>query len=579
MGEKTHKTIEKSGLGLSLLIGAAFALTFCFFSVTEVFAANRAELLFNLKDFLPWILIAALCGTVIVAMLIWLPGKKIGRIVGAVFVWLTVMGYVQSTFLNGTAGLAGDDREAFETGTPAIINFIIWIVALAAIVALSLRLKEETVRTAATVAMVAVLGMQAAGFFTNLPRLVKDRFAMTAEQSEADTDEENDMLIAASYLSTDGITEAASKNNIYVLILDRLDVYYVDNIFKADPDFFEPLTGFTYYGDNLSLYSRTFPGAATIIAGQDGDLSVSNESFFKTVYGTSPLLHDLKDNGYKIKLYAPSYYAYRSGRSLYGIADNMASYTGYQVKDSVGLSADMLLLSVYKAVPTLFKPLIEISTQTFDAYVTYDKSSPQAGMDDLGFYEKLSGNGLTVGGCENAYTYMHLAGAHDPYVIDENVEKVEKGSSNGQVKGDFRILFELFRQLKEKGLYEQATIIITGDHPRAHSDSKVPSQARVTALFVKEAGRSDEAFTISTAQVSQENLAATLIKSAGIATTHDYGLAYSEIPEGVDRVRYHQFQRVTDDGNLIMRYRVEGNANDWANWSVESETNIGKLYK
>lgn len=575
MAQDTKKKTERSGLGLPLLIGAAFSLTFCFFSVTEVFAANRAELLFNFRDFLPWILIAAFCGTVIAAALIWIPGKKIGRFIAAFFVWLTVMGYVQSTFLNGSAGLAGDDREAFELGAPAVINLVIWIAALTAVVALSLRLKEETLRTVVTVAMIAVIGMQAAGFFTNLPKLTKDRFDMTAEEgAEAD-----DMLVAASYLSTDGMMETASKNNVYVLILDRLDVYYVNNILKQDPDFFEPLTGFTYYGDNLSLYSRTFPGAATIIAGQDGDLTLSNESFFQTVYGTSPFLKDLKDNGYKIKLYAPSYYAYRSGRSLYGIADNMATYTGYKVDRPADLSADMLLLSVYKAVPTVFKPLVDISTQTFDNYVSYDTSSPQAGMDDLGFYEKLTGEGLTDGGCENAYTYLHFAGGHDPYVIDENVQKVEKGSSNGQIRGDFRILFELFSQLKEKGLYEQATIIITGDHPRAHSDSKVPTQERVTALFVKEAGRGAEPFAKSTAQVSQENLVATIVKSAGIATSHDYGLAYGEVPEGVDQVRYHQFQLYTENGNKILRYRVEGPGTDFANWTLESETNIGKLYK
>ena len=107
----------------------------------------------------------------------------------------------------------------------------------------------------------------------------------------------------------------------------------------------------------------------------------------------------------------------------------------------------------------------------------------------------------------------------------------------------------------------------------------MPTQERVTALFVKEAGRSDEPFAVSTAQVSQENLAATIIKSAGIATEHDYGLAYDEVPEGVDRIRYHQFQQVTDAGNLILRYRVEGPAADFKNWTLESQINIGKLYK
>ena len=61
MSDKDTKAKEElSRLGLALLIGATAALTFCFFSVSEVFAANRGELLFAFRDFAPGILLAAL---------------------------------------------------------------------------------------------------------------------------------------------------------------------------------------------------------------------------------------------------------------------------------------------------------------------------------------------------------------------------------------------------------------------------------------------------------------------------------------------------------------------------------------
>ena len=82
MENKANDNKRKIRLGLPLLIGAAGALTFCFFSVTEVFAGNRAELLFNLKDFVWWILLAAVCVTVIVAVLIAVPRGKASRIIG-----------------------------------------------------------------------------------------------------------------------------------------------------------------------------------------------------------------------------------------------------------------------------------------------------------------------------------------------------------------------------------------------------------------------------------------------------------------------------------------------------------------
>ncbi len=581
MANSTDKkvNIDKSWLGLALLIGATCALTFCFFSVTEVFAGNRAELLFNFRDFAPWILLAALGGAVVIALLIWLPGKKIGRFIAAFFVWLTVMGYVQSTFLNGAAGLAGDDKEAFETGTPAVINLVIWIAVLAGIIFAVLKLKAETLKTAALILMVMLLGMQTVGFVTNLPRITLDRFAGAADENGDNMAEDGDALLAASYLTEEGEMDTASKSNIYVIILDRLDVSFIDSILEKNEDFFAPMTGFTYYRDNISLYSRTFPGAATIISGQDGDLTGTNAEFFREVYTSSAFLKDLKADGYHIRLYAPSYYTYRSGSVFAGIADNLASYTGYTVTRTDWLTADLLLLSLYKAVPQLLKPAINISTGTFDNYVEYDTSKPQASMNDNEFYQALLEDGLGDGGYEKSYTYLHFRGGHDPFVLDEHGNTVEKSSGTEQVTGDFVILFELFRQLQEKGLYEDATIIVTGDHPRALSDTKDPKEPRLTALFVKEAGRGSEPLAESGAQVSQENLAATIMKSAGIPASRDYGPAYSEVPEGEDQVRYHQFELSQDGNCFILRFKVTGEGADFDNWEIESRTGIGKLYQ
>lgn len=104
---------------------------------------------------------------------------------------------------------------------------------------------------------------------------------------------------------------------------------------------------------------------------------------------------------------------------------------------------------------------------------------------------------------------------------------------------------------------------------------------RLTALFVKEAGRAEEPFRVSTAQVSQENnLLATLVKSAGLKTDRDWGLAYSEVPEGVDVERHHLFELTYENNtSAIVDFRVMGSGRDFANWEKVSQTDIGWLYK
>ena len=57
--------------------------------------------------------------------------------------------------------------------------------------------------------------------------------------------------------------------------------------------------------------------------------------------------------------------------------------------------------------------------------------------------------------------------------------------------------------MKRLGVYDDATVVITGDHPWAVDDHVEPTQPRPTALFVKEAGAAEKPLRVSTAQVSQ----------------------------------------------------------------------------
>lgn len=123
------------------------------------------------------------------------------------------------------------------------------------------------------------------------------------------------------------------------------------------------------------------------------------------------------------------------------------------------------------------------------------------------------------------------------------------------MKSSARRCLEIIRryldEMKRLGVYDDATVVITGDHPWAVDDHVEPTQPRLTALFVKEAGAAEKPLRVSTAQVSQENLIPTLVKSAGLRTDRDFGTAYSEVPEGVDTERHHLFELTY--GNRILR--------------------------
>ena len=135
-------------------------------------------------------------------------------------------------------------------------------------------------------------------------------------------------------------------------------------------------------------------------------------------------------------------------------------------------------------------------------------------------------------------------------------------------------------EMKRLGVYDDASVVMTGDQPWAVDDHVEPTQPRLTALFVKEAGAAEKPLRVSTAQVSQENLIPTLVKSAGLRTDRSFGTAYSEVPEGVDTERHHLFALTYGNGySALVDFRVCGKGRDFANWQVDSRTDIGWLYK
>ena len=91
----------------------------------------------------------------------------------------------------------------------------------------------------------------------------------------------------------------------------------------------------------------------------------------------------------------------------------------------------------------------------------------------------------------------------------------------------------------------------------------------------------NEPLAYSSAQVWQDNLAASLIKSAGLkkTTMQDYGRAYWEIPEDEKPERWHYFEWDHDGGTQFYGYAVVGPGNDFNNWLPQGGIKIDDLYK
>ena len=129
-------------------------------------------------------------------------------------------------------------------------------------------------------------------------------------------------------------------------------------------------------------------------------------------------------------------------------------------------------------------------------------------------------------------------------------------------------------QMKKMGVYDNATIVITGDHAAAISDTKELSGVRRTALFIKKSGDSGTPLTVSEKQVCQDNMWATIFESEGIATEIDFGRSIFDISENETLERTYVFQRMDKDFFENITYKVIGDSSDFDNWEIVERANI-----
>lgn len=592
-----------------ILLALAAPLTVCFFGPFDLYYGNMSLLTFSLGDFLPLcILIAFLCAAVIFVVLMLLRGIAY-RIVSAVIAWISIMLFVQRSYLNmGIDAVAGDGVGTATVGTgDVVINLIIWLALGAAMIFATLYFEKahsDTVKTVVAIAMVTLIGMQTVSFLTvsltsDIYVPVTERREVAEQQSEAGSgDVEARAAKEPEVLTFENLTRLSSKKNVVVFIVDRFDVNYANKMFKTDPLFFSKLDGFTYYNDYISLYGRTYPAICSMLTGKPNDFEGKKTEYFADAYKNNDTLTTLAKNGYSVNLYTEKVYAYEDASVMLEYADNTSGVNAYEIDSKWGLAADMLRLSLSQYLPFVMKGIVgEMSTSTFNDHAVYDTDEEMYTSDMKAVYDYITDNEFTTVSDENNFSFIHLTGCHIPITYGENFVKLDeddraRNDTNLAIKLSFTIIYEYIEQMKALGIYDDATIVITGDHPAARSDTKLPGTTgysgdngtRVTAMFFKPSGKSGTELDTSTAQISQVELWATIFESEGIEGV-DMGDSFFDIAEGEDRVRTNYFQQSDKkevngrDEDYLIRYEITGCGTDPDSWRIVEEKPIGNIYK
>ncbi len=543
----------------AIFVSFAFTYTLFFFGVFEMFVPQADFLPFTMDDLLmPTILvgIAIFAGLVIILSLL---RGKIYNYITTAFFSATLCSYIQCNFMNKLSALDGS-RYAWETMvSQMLINLVIWAV-LFLIPYIVLYFNKKFWRKAVTLISALLILIQTVGLV----------YVFATSTRSVD---KSDM-----YLSNSTIYEVSDKKNTIVFLIDRCAFDTLESVFKKYPDIKENLTGFTNYSNVAGSYTRTYPSVAYFLTGVEYDYDMPIYDNMSKMWSEGTFLPRMKEAGINTKVYSEPSYMLLDIRNAVGRIDNLGNNV---VKPNTGdMLASMYSLSMYRYSPLTMKPFFWCYTGDIGAGETDDSgvlTTDVHGTNDPAFFAGLRKNGISLTDEGNgSFIFYHMRGAHDPWVMDENGNNAGTTDEYRQTAGNMRMILEYIDQLKENGVYDDTTIIITADHGKTGNLKELDTY-RSISLLIKPAGEeSNDAMKYNKAPLNHRNIQAYILKSLGLEYS-DYGAAVDEVAEDAKVTRYFymsaanietwitgQTKRDTD----IVTYKIEGDIRDFDNWSI-----------
>ena len=559
---------------LTIMLCSAFmTLTVLFFSPMEVFLANTKEITIPFRN-IWWLqlLFSLACAGVLGGLALLLPAKA-GLGAAGLFLAGGIAFYCQIMLMNG--GMPSAEGDAITVSREGqILNIVAWAVIILAVflaVLLLSRKKQRTVSIAMRFIACVLAAMQAVGFVTS---------ALTADTSE---------LLLEHNLSKEGEFELSSGTNVVEFVIDSADASFFDEMLEAYPEMKEVLSGWIYYSNAMSRYSRTYPSMTYMLTGGDCRFDRLFQNYVEESFRGSAYMKGISGAGTDIRIFTsdPQFvassadeYVANSVPFLYGDIRNLRLPV---------LEKNLIRMALYKGAPYLMKGRFRYEISEINS----DSFAPGYSSRDDEFYRDLTAQTMTVSDAyDRAFRVYYLQGIHPGVDWDENLqvtgpgwdeqlatrprEEITAPKLHVSLRGSFRIVETYIRKMKELGIYDNALIIVTADHGRSQwrkSQELKATYAMCPMLLVKYPG-SDPSKPLESndAPVGHEDLFATVEKGFGLEVSGTgSGKALEEIPAGEERERlfYLTVYRTNSKGEVaLLEYRVDGNARDFDNWQA-----------
>lgn len=420
------------------------------FEPITLYSNNVDDFWFDLYDILPVLLpvfvctILALC---VVFSIFYIIGRRISKpgifyFVTIAFFGFFIITYIQGNFLaNSLPGLNGGGFNWREYRVEAVMSCVLWLVVFGALIVAVKKFKSEKVLKIVPYVSLAAFAMM----FVSLLTTIATKPALENKSSAVAT---------SKYYN-----QASSKRNFFILMLDAIDSRSFDNLLK-DADYYQnTFKDFSYFPDTLSYYAYTRDSVPYIFYQTPNENETSFGEYSRTAYSNSSLFANLKDEGYKMRLYEDDLTVNGDTSDAF---DNLVETMSISRKSFL---EEILRYDLYKYLPYPLKGKAHIENSYFGAAEIPSDSESKFAWGDKVNYDIFKNENIEIVD-DKVFHFIHLEGAHIWFNLDEDLNPVDKtvGTYSQKQTATMKVIAAYIDRLKEAGVYDNSSIVIMADH-------------------------------------------------------------------------------------------------------------------
>lgn len=541
-----------------------FAVSSLFLTLTVLFFSPLEVVLLNVRDFRfsfgnIWyvqLILAVLLSGFLTLVASFLP-RRACLLFAALQSGVGLAFWIQVMFLNGSMiALTGDQMKL--TPVQIILNALIWFVVIAGTVFavfVFIKKKEKAVHVALRAVGCALIAVQCT--------------AMVSLVATADTKEQENSYI----FTTEGEFEFGSESNVIVIVLDTADGEVVGEMMERYPELYDSLSGWTWYPNAVSTYSRTYPALIYMLTGEQAHYDRDPDEYAEEAFERSDFLPAMKEQGVDVRVFSmepqmigkKGMQLFENGRDVGRESDNL---------DYLQLEKNLIRISLYKGMPYAAKNLFQYKLEIINLS-SFNYRPYRLFMEPL-FYQSLQYNeGIKVSDrYKNAFRFYHFWSMHPGAYWGSDLKETDELSDVQILRGSYLMVEEFISALKKAGIYDRSLIIITADHGRSGGDRDRLERDRASnpVLMVKYPfSDTSRPMAVSKAPVSHEDLFETVYSGFPFESKTKYGSgkSFSDYAEDEARVRLHYFTALDQRNEevALVEYQIDGDATDFSNWS------------